>query len=152
MTSIIQGDARDIAGVMTVMNDAFDPQYGEAWTSAQCIALLALPDNRLLLAKNEAGIAGFAMTRWVLDEEELLMIAVERAHQRQNIGGLLLQSVINGAAKGGRKKIFLEVRESNEAHQFYLDQGFIEVGRRKGYYRGNAGQVFDAITMAITIN
>jgi [ribosomal protein S18]-alanine N-acetyltransferase len=152
MLEIIHGDARDIAGVMTVMNDAFDPQFGEAWTAAQCLALLTLPHNQLLLAKLCDVTVGFAMTRWVLDEEELLMIAVARTQQRQNIGGQLLQSVRNGARNGGRKKLFLEVRDNNNAHKFYLRQGFEEVGRRKGYYRGNSGQSFDAITMSAVIS
>ncbi len=151
MLEIIHGDARDIAGVMTVMNDAFDPRFGEAWTAAQCIALLALPHNRLFLAKVNGVTAGFAMSRWVLDEEELLMIAVASTHQRQNIGGQLLQSVRDGARNGGRKKLFLEVRENNKAHMFYLGQGFEEVGRRKSYYRGNSGRNFDAITMSAVI-
>ena len=151
MIEITDGDARDIAGIMLVMNDAFDPQFGEAWTAAQCIALLSLPQNRLLLARRNDRIVGFAMTRWVLDEEELLMIAVAPEQQRQNVGNLLLQSVRSSAVYGGRKKLFLEVRENNPAHKFYLRKGFEEIGRRKGYYRGNAGQSFDAITMAMTI-
>ena len=151
MIEILDGDARDVAGIMLVMNDAFDPQFGEAWTAAQCIALLSLPQNQLLLARRNNAIVGFAMTRWVLDEEELLMIAVARNEQRQNIGELLLRAVRNEAADGGRKKLFLEVRCSNPAHHFYLRHGFEEVGRRKGYYRGNMGQNFDAITMTLEI-
>ena len=151
MIEITDGDARDVAGIMQVMNDAFDRQFGEAWTAAQCIALLSLPQNRLLLARKSEEIVGFAMTRWVLDEEELLMIAVAPEQQRQNVGNLLLQSVRSGGVYGGRKKLFLEVRENNPAHIFYLHHGFEEIGRRKGYYRGDSGQVFDAITMAMTI-
>ena len=151
MIEIMDGDARDVAGVMLVMNDAFDPQFGEAWTAAQCIALLSLPQNRLLLARHNNAIVGFAMTRWVLDEEELLMIAVTRDQQRQNIGERILRAVCNEAADGGRTKLFLEVRDSNPAHHFYLRHGFEEVGRRKGYYRGNIGQNYDAITMTLAI-
>jgi [ribosomal protein S18]-alanine N-acetyltransferase len=151
MVDIIHGDARDIAGVMTVMNDAFDPQFGEAWTAAQCIALLAMPHNQLLLAREGEITVGFAMTRWVLDEEELLMIAVANKQQRRNVGLQLLQSVKNNAANDERKKLFLEVRDGNPAHIFYLGCGFEEVGRRKAYYRGVSGQSFDAITMTAKI-
>jgi hypothetical protein len=39
--SISSGDANDIAAIMPIMNSAFDPKYGEAWTAAQCLSLLA---------------------------------------------------------------------------------------------------------------
>ncbi len=151
MIDILDGDARDVEGVMAIMNDAFDPQFGEAWTAAQCIALLSMPQSRLLLARDGEAAIGFAMTRWVLDEEELLMIAVANAQQRRGVGKQLLQSVKQSAAGGGRKKLFLEVRDGNDAHKFYLGRGFKEAGRRKGYYRGVSGQSFDAITMIAEI-
>jgi ribosomal-protein-alanine N-acetyltransferase len=37
MIQIIEGDARNISAVMSVMNDAFDPRFGEAWTAAQLL-------------------------------------------------------------------------------------------------------------------
>ena len=36
-------DVRDLDAVMEVMQDSFDPAYGEAWTAAQCAGLLPLP-------------------------------------------------------------------------------------------------------------
>jgi ribosomal-protein-alanine N-acetyltransferase len=151
MITIRQGDARDIAGIMTVMNEVFDPAFGEAWTASQCLAALTLPANRLLLAMNQTTIAGFALSRWVLDEEELLMIAVAAGQQRQSIGRMLLQSVIDQAKIADRQKLYLEVRDGNGAHTFYKSIGFQEVGRRKQYYRGLTGETFDAISMAKTI-
>lgn len=151
MITIKQGDAHDIAGIMVVMNEVFDPEFGEAWTAAQCLAALTLPANRVMLAVQQTTIVGFALSRWVLDEEELLMIAVAAAQQRQSIGRMLLQSVIDNAEIADRRKLYLEVRDGNGAHTFYKSLGFQEVGRRKQYYRGQTGQTFDAITMAKTI-
>jgi ribosomal-protein-alanine N-acetyltransferase len=155
MIAIRQGDARDIAGIMAVMNEVFDPEFGEAWTASQCLAALTLPANRVMLAVNQTvgqtSIVGFALSRWVLDEEELLMIAVAAAQQRQSVGRMLLQSVIDNAKIADRQKLYLEVRDGNGAHSFYKSIGFQEVGRRKQYYRGQTGQTFDAISMAKTI-
>jgi ribosomal-protein-alanine N-acetyltransferase len=151
MIQVVEGDASDISTVMSIMNDAFDPRFGEAWTAAQCLSMLVVPDCQLLLAKNAEDVCGFAMTRWVLDHEELLMIGVARRAQRQSTGNQLITEIISRARNAGRTKIFLEVREGNNAHDFYLKSGFNPIGRRKNYYK-NAGELSpDAITMSLIL-
>lgn len=151
MITIIEGDAHDIASIMPVMEHAFDPAFGEAWTSAQCLSALAMPDCRLLIAKSGEDVAGFAISRWVLDIEELLMIGVAPSWQRQNIGSMLMAQIVTLAQEEHRLKLFLEVREGNIAHDFYLAFGFQPIGRRKQYYRGSHGFRPDAITMAMNL-
>ncbi|MBL0925487.1 MAG: ribosomal protein S18-alanine N-acetyltransferase [Sphingomonadaceae bacterium] len=151
MIELVEGDASDIAAIMPVMEDAFDPAFGEAWTSAQCLSALAMPGCRLLLAKQDNQICGFSMSRWVLDTEELLMIGVARRRQRQNIGGQLLAKTIDHARREGRSQLFLEVREGNSAQEFYRQVGFLPIGRRKNYYKGPDGFRPDAITMSFAL-
>lgn len=151
MIQVVEGDAQDIAAMMTIMNDAFDPRFGEAWTAAQCLSTLALPDCQLLLAMNNESVCGFAMSRWVFDHQELLMIGVAQRFQGQNIGKRLLSETIHQARQGGRTKIFLEVREGNNAHDFYLKSGFTPIGRRKNYYKNADGISPDAITMLLEL-
>ena len=151
MICISEGNATDIASIIPVMDDAFDASFGEAWTSAQCLSALAIPDCRLLIARSDNNVIGFSMTRWVLDTEELLMIAVLRSSQRSNLGSLLLAAIIKHAKDNKREKLFLEVREGNKAYDFYCTSGFVPIGRRKQYYRGPDGFRPDAITMALTI-
>ena len=151
MIIIVEGDAHDIASIMPVMEHAFDPVFGEAWTSAQCLSALAMPDCRLLIAKSGEDVAGFAISRWVLDIEELLMIGVAPSWQRQNIGSMLMSQIVTLAQEERRLKLFLEVREGNIAHDFYLAFGFQPIGRRKQYYRGSNGFRPDAITMAMNL-
>ena len=151
MILIGEGNAHDIAAIMPVMDDAFDPAFGESWTAAQCLSALAMPDCRLLIAKSDNIVVGFSVSRWVLDIEELLMIGVAKVWQRQHIGSLLLNAVIGQAKTDGREKLFLEVRDGNVAHDFYCAAGFQSLGRRKQYYRGSNGVGSDAITMAITL-
>lgn len=147
MIFIGHGDAGDIASIMSVMNDAFDPAFGEAWTSSQCLSLLAIPGSKLLLARKDNQCIGFALTRWVLDEEELLMIGVSSAFQRDAVGSQILDIIIKDARIASRSKLFLEVRDGNKAQYFYRSSGFLDSGRRKNYYKGSDGQLFDAITM-----
>jgi ribosomal-protein-alanine N-acetyltransferase len=137
--------------MMTIMHDAFDPRFGEAWTAAQCLSSLVMPDCELLLAKDSDAICGFAMSRWVLDHQELLMIGVARRFQGQDIGKLLLSETIHRARQAGRTKIFLEVRDGNNAHGFYLKSGFTSIGRRKNYYKNAEGISPDAITMLLEL-
>jgi [ribosomal protein S18]-alanine N-acetyltransferase len=147
MIAIEPGEPRDVASIMPVMQDAFDPAFGEAWSAAQCLSLLSIPNTQLYLARSKGAVAGFAMTRWVLNEEELLMVGVTKTRQRTRIGQSLLNHIIQQAEQAGRSKVFLEVRDGNSAEYFYRAQGFAETGRRKDYYKGAHGLVFDAITM-----
>lgn len=151
MICVVQGDAKDVSSIMPIMSDAFDPRFGEAWTAAQCLSTLVLPDCQLLLAKDGDDVCGFAITRWVFEHEELLMIGVTRSRQRQQLGQTLLNEVINRGQMAGREKLFLEVRDGNPAHYFYLKSGFTPIGRRKNYYKSAEGISPDAITMGIDL-
>jgi ribosomal-protein-alanine N-acetyltransferase len=151
MIRVVDGDAKDVSSIMPIMADAFDPRFGEAWTAAQCLSTLVLPDCQLLLAKDGDDLCGFAITRWVFEHEELLMIGVTRSRQRQQLGQTLLNEVINRGQIAGREKLFLEVRDGNPAHYFYLKAGFLPIGRRKNYYKSAEGISPDAITMGIDL-
>ncbi|EZP52628.1 MULTISPECIES: GNAT family N-acetyltransferase [Sphingomonas] len=140
------GDARDVGLVDALMTAAFDPRFGEAWTRNQCLGVLAMPGVRLTLAYVDAAPAGFTMVRSVVDEAELLLLAVDPAFRRRGIGRALLRGVIAEAQMTGIADLHLEVRENNEAVRLYVEQGFAKVGERRHYYRGKTGQAFDAHT------
>jgi [ribosomal protein S18]-alanine N-acetyltransferase len=143
------GYADDLEGVMPVMAAAFDPHFGEAWTLGQCIGMLSLPDTALLVAARPNVVVGFAMARRVLDEVELLMIAVQPNAGRQGIGKALLWSVCNWAKENGSTRVFLEVRSGNAAIKLYDSVGFVQIGKRNNYYHGVDGQSYDAITLSL---
>ena len=151
MIRVIEGDASQIASIMPIMESAFDPAFGEAWTSAQCLSALALPDCRLLIAQDDTMICGFAISRWVLDTEELLMIGVAKERQRQKVGTILLRQTIKLASEENRSQLFLECRDGNHAIEFYSNIGFKPIGRRKNYYKSSDGVRPDAITMAYAL-
>lgn len=145
------GDARDIARVDAVMSEAFDPRYGEAWTRNQCMGVLAMPAVRLTLALVDDQPAGFAMARTVVDETELLLLAVAPAHRRRGVGGSLLRAVIADATADGAATLHLEVRAGNGAVALYVAHGFAKVGERRHYYRGRTGQIHDAHTYRLPL-
>lgn len=145
------GDFRSIDEIMPIMEAAFDPAFGEAWTAGQCLAMLTIPGTRLLVASQSETIAGFALSRTVVDESELLLIATHPSFQGQGIGTQLARAVIEDVAKNGSKLVFLEVREGNPALSLYLRVGFLQVGRREKYYRGKTGEYFNALTLRYEI-
>jgi [ribosomal protein S18]-alanine N-acetyltransferase len=151
LIDISTGSGLDVAAIMPVMDDAFDPQFGEAWTSAQCLSTLALPGSQLLIARQQGRIVGFALSRWVVDEEELLLIGVLQSARRSGVGRALLAMLVSKAHEQNRVTIFLEVRDDNTAQSFYREIGFVPTGRRNGYYKGNDGSRRDSITMQMDV-
>jgi ribosomal-protein-alanine N-acetyltransferase len=146
--SLAEGGILDLDSVMRVMEDSFDPSYGEAWTAPQCAGLLPMPGVWLSLARDGDEPLGFALGRVVANEAELLLLAVKREGQRQGVGQLLLNRFILVATTKGAQRLHLEVRDGNHAIKLYAGAGFEEVGRRKNYYTGRDGQIYDAITLA----
>ena len=146
--SLAEADAADLDAIMRVMNDSFDPRYGEAWTAPQCAGLLPMPGVWLVLARDDGGPIGFALARQIGNEAELLLLAVRRAAQRRGVGKLLLERFTTDAKKRGADRLHLEVREGNHAVKLYEDEGFALVGRRRNYYSGHDGRCYDALTLA----
>ncbi len=145
---VAEGSILDLDAVMTVMEDSFDPAFGEAWTAAQCASLMPLPGVWLSIAREAGSVVGFALGRIVLNEAELLLLAVKRDGQRRGTGKLLLDRFRLVATSRGAAKLHLEVRDGNPALKLYRSCGFTEVGRRRNYYTGRDGQIFDALTLS----
>jgi ribosomal-protein-alanine N-acetyltransferase len=74
---------------MRVMEDSFDPAFGEAWTAPQCAGLLPMAGVWLSLARRDDAVIGFALARIVGDEAELLLLAVGRSSQGKGVGQML---------------------------------------------------------------
>jgi len=140
----------DMDAVMAIMGAAFEPTYGEAWTRSQCAGILPMAGVSLRLAVGDDGaIAGFALMRAIVDEAELLLIAVDPAAQKRGIGAALIDDFVHFATARGARRLHLEVRDGNSAIMLYERAGFALVGRRRDYYRGSDGHKRDALTLAL---
>ena len=151
-TSLAQGGSADLEAVMAVMDDSFDPRFGEAWTIAQCAGLLPLSGVWLSLARQGEAVVGFALARAVADEAELLLLAVRPSVQGRGIGKFLLDRFEADAHARGAARLHLEVREGNHALSLYERAGFGLVGRRRNYYSGHGGVAYDALTLAKVVD
>ena len=81
-------------------------------------------------------IVGYIGVHIVLDEAEVMNLAVAPAFRRRGFGRLLLQTALAFCRKNGCAFLSLEVRESNApAVALYTALGFSVCGRRKQYYQ-----------------
>ena len=110
----------DLDQIMAVLEAAFDPAFGEAWTRRQVSDSLLMPNTHYLLTGvdgrppgEDEPAAGFALSRSAADEEELLLIAVHPDHRGRGIGGALLEALAAAARKRGTTRLFLEMRDGN---------------------------------------
>jgi ribosomal-protein-alanine acetyltransferase len=88
-----------------------------------------------LVAREHGHVCAFAIARTLVDEAELLLIAVTPEERRQGVAALLWIELVQRLRVAGATKIFLEVRASNApARGFYSSRGLSQIGVRKNYY------------------
>ncbi|MFC7421070.1 ribosomal protein S18-alanine N-acetyltransferase [Iodobacter arcticus] len=101
----------------------------------------------------EAGLNAFAVAMKMVDEAELLLIAVAPVLQSKGLGQRIFSALSEKLANNGAQSLFLEVRESNhQARRFYESAGFAETGIRPAYYPAASGSGReDALIFALSI-
>lgn len=143
--------ADDIDRIMAVMQAAFDPAYGEAWTRRQVEDALLIGNCHYQIAEVLGEPAGFALSRFGFEEEELLLIAVAPDFRRRGIGEQLLKDCKQAARARGARQLLLEMRSDNPAVHLYRQTGFVQIGTRPNYYRTPGGDRLDANTYACSL-
>ena len=140
-----------------LVRDSFNPAYGEGWSRRQLADALALPTTHCLLIGADGAAAvddravGFALSRRILDEVELLLFAIMPDFRGRGLGGALLTRFIDQSARSGAARIFLEARRDNPATRLYLAHGFSPVGVRQNYYLGCDGAQIDSVSYSLRI-
>ncbi len=112
--------------------------FADPWSAREFGSVLLLGHTIFLVAVSgpHEEIVGYVVAVAVVDEGEIVNIAVTPSHRGQGLGGVLLDAAVNEAEHRGAVTLFLEVRVSNEAARaLYGSRGFVEISRRKGYYR-----------------
>jgi len=106
------------------------------WTEWGLRELLGWQGVVALVSGDGRKVSGFIVGRQEAGEAEILNLAVIPAKRRKGEGGALLKAAVEALRARKVSRVFLEVRESNEAGMaFYEKQGFSKTGRRAGYYR-----------------
>lgn len=98
----------------------------ELMLTEQASALVALEDGRVL---------GYVGMICVLDEGQIINVAVHPDARRRGVGRSLMEAAETYAKERGIVFLSLEVRESNiAARSLYSSLGWEEQGIRKGFY------------------
>ena len=83
-------------------------------------------------------LLGYSINYLVVDELQILSIAVRESERGKGIARNLLSFILKEAGSSGARHAYLEVRASNlAALGLYQCLGFKIVGERKGYYQDN---------------
>lgn len=107
----------------------------EPWHEADFLAADKNEFAVILEAVNGDEPVGYAVGYFAADESELPSIAVSRRSRRMGAGSALLAALFREVKRHGAAKMFLEVRESNEAAiSLYEKNGFITAGTRRHFY------------------
>jgi len=123
----------DAAAVKEILRES--PEASQ-WTEWGFTELLGWRGVLALVSEGDRKVIGFIIGRQVGGEAEILNAAVIVARRRKGEGGALLKAVMDEFRARRVSRVFLEVRESNEAGiAFYEKHGFSKTGRRAGYYR-----------------
>ncbi|MFL5489403.1 MAG: ribosomal protein S18-alanine N-acetyltransferase [Gemmatimonadaceae bacterium] len=100
---------------------------------------------QVLVEPPDNAIVGYVIAFAVAEDAELLNVAVEPNSRGKGLAGQMLDAVLIELGARGVRTAFLEVRESNTAARgLYASRGFVEIGRRRNYYRR---PVEDALVM-----
>ncbi|TVR49609.1 MAG: ribosomal-protein-alanine N-acetyltransferase [Rhodobacteraceae bacterium] len=106
----------------------------------------SLGDPACHLEVTGAAPTGFALFRLVLDEAELLTLAVAPEARRAGLGRAVLSRGLEAMRSKGARRCYLEVAASNApAIALYHATGFRECARRPGYYRSAGTTPCDAL-------
>lgn len=110
--------------------------FSDPWTMQGFVDSLNESSAHLIVAENESSeIVGYACLYQVVDEGEIVNVAVAPEHRQKGYGALLVRELIRLGLELGAERFFLEVRKGNAAGRaLYGSLGFLECGIRKGFY------------------
>ena len=109
--------------------------FSDPWSEASVQSELTNPLSLWLVALDGGTGAGYIGSQTVIDETDIMNLAVAPAYRRQGLAARLLEELERLLKAKSVHSLTLEVRISNEAAlALYEKAGFLAVGRRKNYY------------------
>ena len=110
--------------------------FSDPWSERSIASEL---DNQLafwLVATEGETVAGYIGSQTVIDETDMMNVAVHPDFRRKGIAEALVNGLVEHLKTMGSHCLTLEVRASNApAIALYGKLGFAEIGRRRNYYR-----------------
>ena len=140
--------AEDVASVVAIEQLAYDFPWSEG-IFRDC---LLAGYYAVVMERPSQGLDGYAIMSLAAGEAHLLNLCIHPALRRQGLGSFILEHMLERAVSAGAERIYLEVRPSNHAAiVLYGRAGFVEIGRRRDYYRARRGRE-DAVVLTLEIS
>ena len=110
--------------------------FSDPWSEKSIETELSCRLSCWLVAMEGDTLVGYVGSQTVIDESDMMNIAVHPDFRRKGIAEALVAGLEEQLRQRGSKALTLEVRASNEpAIALYEKLGFIQAGLRKNYYR-----------------
>ena len=120
----------------------------DAWSEDLVLSEVEGPHRHAVVAVEDDEPVGYAVTMLAADLVDLQRIGVHPERQRQGLARRLLDEVVGHAREEGASRMLLEVSAANTvALAFYAAAGFVEIDRRRRYYRDGT----DAVVMRLSL-
>ena len=130
--TILTMNEKHVAAVAALEKICFSDPWSENSVGSELHNKLAL----WLVAEEEGEVAGYIGSQTVMDETDMMNVAVHPDQRRKGIAEALVLSLVEELKQKGSRCLTLEVRASNApAIALYEKLGFSQIGRRKNYYR-----------------
>jgi ribosomal-protein-alanine N-acetyltransferase len=103
------------------------------------------------VAECDGEIVSYGIVAMGAGEAHVLNICVSPTMRGRGIGRQMLMLLLERSGQAGMRDVFLEVRPTNlHAIALYQSVGFVEVGRRRGYYQAADGRE-DALVLKLSL-
>ena len=123
--------------------------FSVPWTKEGFLTYLMKKETMFFVVEEKERILGYCSMMTVLDEGDILNVAVRSDRQKEGIGQFLVDSMLRMAEMQGIRLVHLEVRQGNgTARRLYQRLGFKEDGLRRDYYEN---PVENAVLMTKTM-
>lgn len=110
--------------------------FRDPWDEKSIASELHNPLSLWLVAVEDGAVAGYIGSQTVMDESDMMNVAVHPDYRRRGIGQALVLTLAQRLKEKGSRSLALEVRTSNApAIALYEKLGFTRAGLRKNYYR-----------------
>jgi ribosomal-protein-alanine N-acetyltransferase len=121
------------AALLAALHEAAFPD--DPWSARAVGEILAMPTAFGRICHEGAAPLGFVLALCALPDCEIVTLGVAPAARRRGVGRALLADLAACARALGAAGVVLEAAEDNAAAlALYRRHGFVEIGRRAGYY------------------
>lgn len=120
------------------------------WSESLFLEELRNPLSRPMVARTGGRLVGYLCSSLVMDEGQILDLAVHPSFRRQGVAGRLMNETLEHLRLQGCSKVFLEVRAGHsDVLRFYERYGFRAGNTRKCYY---VSPPDDAVIMSLQLD